>query len=68
MQGDILSIPQMSFHDPTVLEERIRPFVVTQVYAFASITHNVSSTRIGCWAITNKFLQIRDVVRCHWRW
>ena len=64
-QENILSIPQMPFNNPTVLEERIRPFVVTQVYAFTGITHDVSSTRVGCWAITDKLLQIRNVVRRH---
>ena len=66
VRENILSVPQMSFNDPTILEERIRPFVVTEVYAFTSITHNVSSTRVGCWAITDKLLEIRDVVRRHW--
>jgi len=65
MQGDVLSIPQVSFNNPTILEERIRPFVVTQVYAFTSITHNVPGTWIGRWAIADKLLKICDIVRRH---
>jgi hypothetical protein len=65
VEGNVLSIPQMPFNDPTVLEECIRPFVVTQVYAFAGIAYNVSSTRVGCWSVTNKLLKMGDVVWCH---
>jgi len=64
VQGNILSIPQMSFNDPTVFEEHIRSFVVTQIYAFAGIAHNVSSTRVGRWTITNKLLKMSDVMWC----
>jgi hypothetical protein len=64
-KSNVLSIPQMSLNDPTVLKKRVRSFVVTQVYTFTSITDNISGARVGGWAITDKLLEIRDVM---WRY
>lgn len=51
--GYLLSIFEMSFHNPTILEERISTLVVSKVDTFASITNNISRAGICRGSISN---------------
>jgi hypothetical protein len=54
----------MSLHHPTVLKESICAFVVSQIYTFTCVAYNITSTRISVGAVSDKPLEIGNVVRC----
>lgn len=59
----LLSVLQMTLHDPPILQERVRAPVVPKIDPLSGITDDISSAWIRCWAIPHKFLKIRDIVR-----
>jgi hypothetical protein len=59
-----VSVLQVPLDDPPVLQEAVRAFVVSQVDAFSSVTHDVSGARVVIGTIPHQLLEIGDVVRC----
>jgi hypothetical protein len=53
----------MPLYDPTILKKRICPFVVSQVYALASVTDNITLAWMCIRFIADQALEIADIVR-----
>ena len=57
----------MAFDNPAILKESIGSLIVSKVYTLAGILDHVTSTWISSGAISDEFLQIRDVIRCNYK-
>ena len=58
-----LSIFQMSLYNPSILQERIRALIVTQIDAFTGVPHDRPRAGIGGRTISHQLLKILYVVR-----
>jgi len=63
-QCGLLSILKMTLNDPPILQKSIGAFVIPKIDAFARVAYNISCPGIGCWSVSNEFLEVGDVV---WR-
>ena len=59
----LLSILQMTLHNPTVLKESIRTLIVAQIDTLASIPHDIPCSRHRRGPIPHTLLEIGDIVR-----
>lgn len=57
-----IAIFEMSFHNPAVLQERVCPFVVSQVYPVSRVSRDKSGAWVFVRTVSHKLLKVGDVV------
>ena len=65
LKQNLLSVLQVSLNDPSELQESIGSFVVPQIYALAGVFDDVTCAWISRRPISDKLLQIGDIIGRH---